>query len=83
MKTFCPISMLFMPVREKLVALSPSAAGEPGLVKRVKAFFRGLIDCPEERLHSAKNLVNPSLANLSSVTTPNGPWVYTIVPWED
>jgi hypothetical protein len=30
-----------------------------------------------------RNILNSSLANLSSVTTANGPWVYTIVPWED
>jgi hypothetical protein len=53
------------------------------LVDRVKAFFHGFPTCAEGRSHSVKDHLNSSLANLSSVSTPNGPWLYTVVPWED
>jgi hypothetical protein len=60
-----------------------SLAADRRLRDRIKLLFRGFLTCTEGRSRSARNVFNLSLANLSSVTTPNGPWVYTIVPWED
>jgi len=53
------------------------------LANRIIAFYRGFVGRLEGSSHPSKNLLNSTLGNLSSVTTPNGPWVYTIVPWED
>jgi hypothetical protein len=82
MKTFCPVSLLFQPGRESL--------GPVGLptencwfVDSFKWFYRGFVTRAEGRSDVAKRELNESLTNLSSVTTPNGPWVYTVVPWED
>jgi hypothetical protein len=82
MKIFCPISLLLKHDRVTLTPTS-SATEDRGLVDRVKAFLRHLLTCTEGRSQAAKSLLRSSLTNLSSVTTPNGPWVYTIVPWED
>jgi hypothetical protein len=60
-----------------------SPAEDRSLLDRIKALLRGFPTCTEGRSHSVRNILNSSLANLSSVTTANGPWVYTIVPWED
>ena len=53
--------------------------GPLGLINRIRKFFAGA----EGRSHSATNLPEQKTSNLSSITTPNGPWVYTVVPWED
>jgi hypothetical protein len=58
-------------------------AEDRGLPDRIKAFFRGFAGCIEGSSHSSKKLLNSSLGNFSSITMPNGPWVYTVVPWED
>ena len=52
------------------------------LVGRIKAFFRCFPSSTEDHLRSGQKLLKSSV-NLSSVSTPNGPWVYTVVPWED
>jgi hypothetical protein len=54
------------------------------LVDKVKAFFRGFSSCGNPR-HSRfdRDRFNSLPASLSSVTTPHGLWVYTVVPWED
>ena len=82
MKTCCPVSLLFQPVRE--------IAGPVGLptenrwfAETFKWFYREFVTCAEGRSDAVKRELNGSLTNLSSVTTPNGPWVYTVVPWED
>jgi NAD(P)-dependent dehydrogenase (short-subunit alcohol dehydrogenase family) len=52
---------------------SLSCPGESlGLLNRMRKFFAGFATAAEGPGHG-----------LSSVTTPNGPWVYTAVPWED
>ncbi len=61
----------------------PVPPEDRGLIGAIKTFFRKCVVCAQCRSHSAKILLDSSLANLSSVTTPNGPWVYTVVPWED
>jgi hypothetical protein len=52
--------------------------------KRSKAFFRGFLTCGNPG-HSrfARDRFNSLPANLASVTTSHGLWVYTVVPWED
>ena len=54
-----------------------------GLTNRIRKFIAGFTTDAEGRSHSATNLHNQRTSNLSSITTPNGPWVYTVVPWED
>ena len=54
-----------------------------GLINRIRKFFAGFATGAEGRSHSATNLPKQKTSNLSSITTPNGPWVYTVVPWED
>jgi hypothetical protein len=82
MKTFCPASLLFQPVRDILGPLGLPTENR-GWVDRIKLFCRGFVSCAEGRSGAAKRVLNESLTNLSTVTTPNGPWVYTVVPWED
>jgi hypothetical protein len=57
-------------------------ADDRSLVGRIKAFFRGLPSSTEDHPRSAQKLLKSSV-NLSTVSTQNGPWVYTVVPWED
>jgi hypothetical protein len=54
-----------------------------GLLNRIGKFFAGFATGAENRADPATNLPRPKTSSLSSVTTPNGPWVYTVVPWED
>lgn len=54
-----------------------------GLVDRIKKFFLGFATGTEVRSDPATNFSKPRTSSLSSVTTPSGPWVYTVVPWED
>jgi hypothetical protein len=54
-----------------------------GLLNRIGKFFAGFATGAENRSDPATNLPRPETSSLSSVTTPNGPWVYTVVPWED
>ena len=54
-----------------------------GLLNRIRKFFAGFATRAEGRSDPATNLPRPKTSSLSSVTTPNGPWVYTVVPWED
>jgi hypothetical protein len=54
-----------------------------GLINRIREFFAGLTIGARGRSHAATNLPKEKTSNLSSITTPNGPWVYTVVPWED
>jgi hypothetical protein len=80
MKTFS--STLLMPQAGYVAPKAVFPAEGRNLADRIRAFFRGFAGCTEGR-HPSKNLLNSSLGNLSSVTLPNGPWVYTVVPWED
>ena len=82
MKTFFPVPFAFPTDSEGPQAIRSSAAGR-SLMERIKALFRAFPRCTASDSHSSANLLNSSLVKLSSVTTPNGPWVYTIVPWED
>jgi hypothetical protein len=80
MKTFS--STPLMPqTRHDTPVFLPSE--DRSLADRIKAFFCGFPGCIEGSSPSSKDLLNSSLGNLSSVTLPNGPWVYTVVPWED
>ena len=82
MKTLASVLMMFQSPCETLTTLaSPGEDSCP--VQRIKAFFRGFPACSQDRSRAVKQRVNSSPANLSSVTTPNGLWVYTVVPWED
>jgi hypothetical protein len=54
-----------------------------GLINRIGKFFAGFTTGAEGRSPSATNLPKQETSDLSSITTPNGPWVYTVVPWED
>jgi hypothetical protein len=81
MKTFCPISFFLQPHREQL-AVSASTENR-GPFDSVTAFFRNLVSCREGRSQPVKNLLDSPVTNVSSITTSNGPWVYTVVPWED
>jgi hypothetical protein len=54
-----------------------------GLLHRIRKLFAGLATGVEGRSNPATNLPGAKTANWSSVTTPSGPWVYTVVPWED
>jgi len=80
MKTLSPI-----PIKADREMLNPACSPlqDRSLVDRITAFFCAFLRCSEGRSHFGKNLRNASFANLSSVTTPNGLWVYTVVPWED
>jgi hypothetical protein len=82
MKTFCPISLLSKLNHDKL-PLTWSPRGNRGLVEMVKAFFLAFVSCADDHPEPARRLPNSSLPKLSSVTTTSGPWVYTVVPWED
>jgi hypothetical protein len=57
--------------------------GPLGLINRIRKFFAGFATDADGRSHSATNLPKQKTSDLSSITTPNGPWVYTVVPWED
>jgi hypothetical protein len=81
MKTFCPISFFLQPHREQRTVLASTENRGP--LDSVTAFFRNLVNCREGRSHKVENLLDTSLGNISSITTANGPWVYTVVPWED
>ena len=54
-----------------------------GLLNRIIKFFASFVTGAERRSDPATNLSRPKTSSLSSVTTPSGPWVYTVVPWED
>jgi hypothetical protein len=65
----------------KPIAASPQAFN---LVEKVKGFFRGSLTCGNPgHSRSARDRFNSLPANLASVTTSHGQWVYTVVPWED
>jgi hypothetical protein len=81
MKTFCPISFFLQAPREQRAVLA--SAGNHGPACSVTVLFRNLVNYREGRSLRKKNLLATSLSNMSSITTPNGPWVYTVVPWED
>ena len=81
MKTCCPISFFLQPHREQLAVLASTENRGP--LDGVTAFFRSLLNGKEGRSQRAENLLDSSLGKVSSITTPNGPWVYTVVPWED
>jgi hypothetical protein len=82
MKTFSSTPLMPQTGHDTHGAVFLPAEGR-SLANRIKAFFRGFAGYIEGGSHSSKNLLNSSLGNLSSVTMPNGPWVYTVVPWED
>jgi hypothetical protein len=81
MKTFCPISFFLQAPRGQRTVLA--STGNHGFANSLTAFFRNLVDFREGGSDQKKNLLDTSLSNISSITTPNGPWVYTVVPWED
>jgi hypothetical protein len=49
------------------------------------SFAKRFFECFPPRFGAKQNsgAENSKPSQLSSVTTPNGPWVYTVVPWED
>jgi hypothetical protein len=82
MKTLAPVSLLLLSNRRPLNPAGPSAE-HPCWVLRLTSFFRGLAACKENASRSSKDFINSSVSHISSLSTPNGPWAYTIVPWED
>jgi hypothetical protein len=81
MKTFSSISS-----QSGFQALKPIVAAPQAfnLVERVKVFFHGFLTCRNPgHSRSAQDRFNSLPANLASVTTSHGLWVYTVVPWED
>ena len=82
MKTLCFVSLFFQPAREILGQVVLPAESRC-LADRIKSFYRGFVSRAEGRSQAAERGLNESLANTISITTPNGPWVYTVVPWED
>jgi len=54
-----------------------------GLLHRIRKLFAGLATGVEGRSDPTTNLPGAKTSSWSSVTTPSGPWVYTVVPWED
>jgi hypothetical protein len=81
MKTFCPISFFLQSYGEHPAILA--SAGNHGPVNSALAFFRSLANCGERRSRQEKDALVTVPNNMSSITTANGPWVYTVVPWED
>jgi hypothetical protein len=81
MKTFCPISFFFQSRLEQAAVLG--YAGNRCPVESITLFFRSLVNRRESRLPRKDNQLDTSLSNMSSITTQNGPWVYTVVPLED
>jgi hypothetical protein len=49
----------------------------------IKGFLCGGRSCYSGSSKPGNDFLTSSMGNLSSVTTANGPWIYTIVPWED
>jgi hypothetical protein len=65
---------------EMINSVSPQSLG---LVDRMRKFFFGFATGAKVRSDPATNLSKSRTSSLSSVTMPSGPWVYTVVPWED
>ena len=81
MNTTCPI--LATPQTETLQHPQSFSEKDRKFLDRIAQFFCGCAASSKRTAQRARNLFNSSLVHLSTVTTPNGPWVYTIVPWED
>jgi hypothetical protein len=75
-------SMPFLRTDRQTLQTVGSSGEDRSLLHQIKAFLCGFSTCTERASDPATKL-HSSLAQLSSVTTPNGPWVYTVVPWED
>jgi hypothetical protein len=58
------------------------AGRRQGLLERIRKFFAGFATRAAGRSDPA-TLPQAKTPSLSSVNTPTGPWVYTVVPWED
>jgi hypothetical protein len=54
-----------------------------GLLNRIRKFLAGFATGAEGRSELATQLPGVKNSSWSSVNQPNGPWVYTVVPWED
>jgi hypothetical protein len=81
MNTFSSIS-----AQSGVQTLKPTVAAPQAstLMEKVKAFLRGFLTCENTgHSRSAQDPFNSLPANLASVTTSHGLWVYTVVPWED
>ena len=50
-------------------------------VERIWAFFYARR--PAKAQLFSENPAGDAAATISTISTPNGPWVYTVVPWED
>ena len=80
MKTLCSTSATIETYRGALQSCSAKARK---LLERIKGTLCGFAVCGQRTAQRAQKVLDTSLVNLSTVTTSNGPWVYTIVPWED
>jgi hypothetical protein len=82
MKTASSIPVTLRTNRAALNTHSCSAKG-CRFLDRIKEMLYGVAVCGKRTAQRAQKVLDTSLVTLSTVTTPNGPWVYTIVPWED
>jgi hypothetical protein len=82
MKTLCSTSATIETNRGALNTQSCSAK-DRNFLDRIKEMLGGFAVCGKRTAQRAQKMLDTSLVTLSTVTTPNGPWVYTIVPWED
>jgi len=80
MKTLCSTSATIQTNRGALQSCSAKARN---LLERIKGTLCGFAVCGKRTAQRAQKVLDTSLVNLSTVATSNGPWVYTIVPWED
>jgi hypothetical protein len=80
MKTLCSTSVTIETHRGAIQSCSTNARN---FLERIKGTLCGFALCGKRTAQRAQKVLNTSLVNLSTVTTSNGPWVYTIVPWED
>ena len=74
MKTLASSSFLFS---------TCSSSNDQCLFHRIAGFFHGFAARTASGSHSSKDLLDTPGSKIASLSTPNGPWVYTVVPWED
>jgi hypothetical protein len=80
MKTLCSTLAAIQINRGTLKSCSPQ---DRSFLDRILGMLRGFAVCGKRTARRAQKVLDTSLVTLSTVTTSNGPWVYTIVPWED
>jgi hypothetical protein len=82
MKTACSIPIIFA-THQQVRHPQSGSTKDRNLPARITIFLCGCAASGKRTAKRARDLLNSSPVQLSTITTPNGPWVYTIVPWED